>query len=620
VTTLPDYRADYGDERRTGTRAILFVALALFLIPVILYGVAVFVTQGKVPRGTYVAGIDIGGKSPDAAKRLLRAQTAERAASPIEVTADDVKTTIDPAAAGLTVDVDGTVDRLVEPTFNPVKIAKSFTERTDHRLTTTVDDAKLAATAAAVAAKVDRKAVEGSITFKGTEPVAVLPQTGRVLDQKATATMIDTAYSTLTPQAVTVPVKITPVKSTVDNVNEVLETVAKPAVSGPLDLTVDGKSTRLTPAAIVKLLKFDRGADGKLVPRLIPAEVARIGTSLNEKYKRTPKDAAVDVVRGGPKITPAVNGRKLDPKKWSAAILPALSKPVPRSLVVPFVLDEPEITTAEVKALGIKEVVGEFTTFHPCCASRVTNIHVMADIVDGAMVMPGETFSLNGYVGVRDTTRGFVKAPMILDGVLTPSVGGGVSQFATTMFNAVFFSGLKDVYHKPHSFYINRYPPGREATVSHPEPDLKWTNDSPYGVVIKTSYTSGSITVRFWSTKVYDKVTSTNSGKYNVKPFGKKYLEPGEDCIEAAGEEGFDITVYRHFWKGGRQVKPRERFFTRYVPEPNFICARPPSDDPEPDDPPTATPTPTPTPTPKPTVSASPKPKPKPKPSPTPSG
>jgi vancomycin resistance protein YoaR len=581
VTTLPDYRADYSDERRTGTRAIIFIALVLFLIPVILYGVAVAMTQGKVPRGTYVAGIDIGGKSPEEAKRLLREQTAERAASPIDVTADDVKTTVEPATAGLTVDVDGTVDKLVVAAYDPVTIVKSFTERKDHKLETGVDNAKLAATAAAIAAKVDREAREGSITWKGTAPVAVLPQTGRLLDQQATAAMLTAAYSTLTPQAVTVPVKITPVKSTADNVNEVLTTVAQPAVSGPLELTVGGETTTVDPATIVKLLKIERAADGKLVPKLIPAEVSRIGTSLNEKYKRTPKNADVDVVRGAPKITPGVNGRKLDTKKWSAAILPALTKPAPRSLKVPFAIDEPEITTAEVKKLGIKEVVGEFTTFMPCCVPRVRNIHAMADIVDGAMVMPGETFSLNGYVGVRTEAKGFVKAPMILEGVLQPSIGGGVSQFATTMFNAVFFSGLEDVQHKPHSFFIDRYPPGREATVSHPEPDLRWKNDSPYGVIVKTAYTGGSITVRFWSTKQFDRVTATDSGKMNIKPFKKLYVPPGPDCTSAPGEEGFDIVVYRHFWKGGREVRPRERFYTRYVPEPNFICAVPPPGTPE---------------------------------------
>ncbi len=126
-------------------------------------------------------------------------------------------------------------------------------------------------------------------------------------------------------------------------------------------------------------------------------------------------------------------------------------------------------------------MVSTFTTHHPCCASRVTNIHTIANIVNGAIVMPGATFSLNKFVGPRDTKRGFVEAPMIEDGLFEDSVGGGISQFATTMYNAVFFAGLKDITHTPHSYYISRYPAGREATVSYPEPNLIFQNDEPTG-------------------------------------------------------------------------------------------------------------------------------------------
>jgi vancomycin resistance protein YoaR len=120
----------------------------------------------------------------------------------------------------------------------------------------------------------------------------------------------------------------------------------------------------------------------------------------------------------------------------------------------------------------VREVIGTYTSQHPCCAPRVQNIHAIADIVDGHVLQPGESFDLNAYVGPRDTARGFVEAPQILEGQFVNRVGGGVSQFATALFNAVFFSGLEDVTHTPHSYWIKRYPPGREATVSYPLPDL----------------------------------------------------------------------------------------------------------------------------------------------------
>jgi hypothetical protein len=150
--------------------------------------------------------------------------------------------------------------------------------------------------------------------------------------------------------------------------------------------------------------------------------------------------------------------------------------------------------------LGISELIGEFTTEHPADQNRVINIQRMADIVRGAVVEPGETFSLNGYVGERTQGTGFVPAGVIYNGVFAEDVGGGVSQFATTLFNAVFFGGLDFVQYQPHSIYIDRYPFGREATVSWPSVDLKFRNPTDFPVLIWTEYTSTSITVKLFGT------------------------------------------------------------------------------------------------------------------------
>ncbi|MFG1957372.1 VanW family protein [Nonomuraea sp. NPDC049028] len=227
------------------------------------------------------------------------------------------------------------------------------------------------------------------------------------------------------------------------------------------------------------------------------------------------------------------------------------------------------MTTEAAKKLGIKEKVSSFTTRHPCCAPRVTNIHRIADIVDGYVVKPGETFSLNGLVGKRDKARGFVEAPMILNNRFVNDVGGGVSQFATTMFNAVFFGGFQDVQHTPHQYYISRYPAGRESTVSFPQPDFRWRNDSPYGVLIKTSYTGTSITVQFWSTKRYD-IESQSSSRYQVKPI-TTITDSGPECIPMGGAEGFTIDVWRIFKENGKTVR-KQQFHTVYAPEPRLTC------------------------------------------------
>ncbi|MFM7069219.1 MAG: VanW family protein, partial [Actinomycetes bacterium] len=142
-----------------------------------------------------------------------------------------------------------------------------------------------------------------------------------------------------------------------------------------------------------------------------------------------------------------------------------------------------------------------FTTPHPAGQPRVKNIHRIADITRGVIIPPGETFSINKFVGRRTAADGFVSAPAINDGKFVEDIGGGVSQFATTLFNAAFFGGLDIVAYKPHSIYISRYPFGRESTVAYPGVDMAVRNNTPYGVVIWPSYTSNSVTVQLWSTK-----------------------------------------------------------------------------------------------------------------------
>ena len=152
-----------------------------------------------------------------------------------------------------------------------------------------------------------------------------------------------------------------------------------------------------------------------------------------------------------------------------------------------------------IDSTGVTHLIGEFTTYYPSGRPRVTNIHRIAELTRGVVVEPEEAFSLNGHVGERTLENGFVEDGAIVYGVLIQAVGGGISQFATTLFNAAFFAGLDFEEYKSHSIYFQRYPYGREATISWGWPDLKFTNVTPYPIVIWTSVTPDSVTVQFYS-------------------------------------------------------------------------------------------------------------------------
>lgn len=215
------------------------------------------------------------------------------------------------------------------------------------------------------------------------------------------------------------------------------------------------------------------------------------------------------------------------------------------------------------------EVVGAFTTRYTPGLPRVVNIKRAAALLDGRVIAPGATFSMNRALGRRTTARGFVPAPMISGGRLVSSVGGGISQVATTLYNAAFFAGVKLVAHQAHQFYISRYPMGREATVSWGGPELIFRNDWPAAILMKLTATDSAITVRFYSRKLGRRVKTTTGEPYAYVPpktitVASSALPRGTtSTVQSAGASGFTVQYTRRVFKGPKLLK-NERYTVRY--------------------------------------------------------
>ena len=544
------------------------------------YGVAFATVGGGVPPNTTVASasigpVPIGGLSPADAQHKLTATLGPKAAAAIPVVMAGQHRSVDPAGAGLRLDAQATVAAAGTRSANPLSLAASaFRSIFGHRKVapiTTVDAAALSGAVDRLEASLDGGQA-GGIRFDGTTPVAVPPVKATGLLKEDAAQLLRDAFLRTTGP-VELPTQPVPPAITAAAVQRAIETVAKPAVAAPITLLAGSAAVQLTPQLIAANLRFE-ARDGELRPVV---DGAGIAAALGDKLapaSSAPRDASFDLSSGKPVVVPAVFGSKPDVAALGPAIEGVLAQPAPRRLTVPTVGVPPAFTTEQAKSLGIKEKVSSFTTHHPCCAPRVTNIHKMADIVNGYVVKPGETFSLNQVVGERDRARGFVPAPMIFDGLYVDSVGGGVSQFTTTIYNAVFFAGLKDVEHHAHSYYISRYPAGREATISYPHPNFIFQNDTATGILIQTSYTGTSITVTFWGTKYYE-ITSTSSARYALTSGGTRY-NTRADCEPASGNQGFQIDVTQTFKRNGVVVKTKT-LHTKYDPEPVIICGPPPA-------------------------------------------
>ena len=216
----------------------------------------------------------------------------------------------------------------------------------------------------------------------------------------------------------------------------------------------------------------------------------------------------------------------------------------------------PTFTTDIAKKTLPKEKISSFTTYFQPGQPRVHNIKLASRVINGTYVPPGEQFSMNAVLGQRTAAKGYVEAGIIRNGRAAESVGGGISQVSTTIFNASFFAGVELDAWTPHYYYISRYPEGREATISWPDLHNKFTNTTDGGILIQVATTDTSITVSYWGTKKYD-VTATKSARYDiVQP--KKYDDDGPDCLNQSPVVGFKVDIGRIFKQGGKVVKTAE--------------------------------------------------------------
>nr|WP_240895537.1 VanW family protein [Kineococcus siccus] len=229
-------------------------------------------------------------------------------------------------------------------------------------------------------------------------------------------------------------------------------------------------------------------------------------------------------------------------------------------------------------------------------ADRTNNIRIAAAAVDGTIVAPGAEFSLNDTVGERTPGRGYHKAPVISGGKLVDGYGGGVSQLSTTLFNNVFFAGLDELEHKPHSFYISRYPEGREATIDWRSIDNRFRNDSGHGVYIEAGIVGNQVTVSFYGTR-FREVRAEKGPRTNVTS-PKTVYDTSSSCSSQAPHSGFRVRVTRVMTPVGGGAEVRENFDTTYNRVDRVVCGPDPAARPKPVPAPAPPPAPVPPPAP----------------------
>ncbi|HEX2882032.1 MAG TPA: VanW family protein, partial [Polyangiaceae bacterium] len=329
------------------------------------------------------------------------------------------------------------------------------------------------------------------------------------------------------------------------------EARAQQLIASSIVLTHEWGELKLSPQVLAAMLRSDVRSPKELAldlddpaidTQLAPLRVALERPSANARFIVEKDDKL--------RIEPSATARRISTAQveqaiWNAAQLPARSAALPITEV-----DEATLTTEQASALGISKKVSSFVTYFPCCQPRVKNIARMAELLDGTVLRPGETLSVNERVGERTRARGFVAGPTIVEGEMEDTFGGGVSQFATTLFNAVLNGGYQMIERQAHSYYFPRYPMGHEATLSFPKPDLIFKNDTQFGLLIQARCAKTSIRITLYGDNEGRKVERKLSHAFDFTDPKVDYvpndkLKPDENDELERGSRGFSVVVTR---------------------------------------------------------------------------
>lgn len=239
--------------------------------------------------------------------------------------------------------------------------------------------------------------------------------------------------------------------------------------------------------------------------------------------------------------------------------------------------DRPEtLSFDDAIAAGIITTIGEYTTEfsnQEGTENRNHNIKLAADLFNNNIITAnGGTWDFNERSGPTDEAAGFWSAGSIVNGVYEDSIGGGICQVATTVFNAVYEAGLPIKERHNHSLYIASYPTGRDAAVDYPGTTLIWENNQNSDVVMKTSYTDDSITVQLYSVHTGYSV-ETDTGEWEEgSSYGTRYeydenLSAGQSYRKQVGQNGQSISITRTVKDEAGKTVSEDTFSSNYKPK-----------------------------------------------------
>ncbi len=565
-------------RRRTRAQRRLFwqrtaILTALAALAALVLGLAFAGSPTRLAGGVRIAGVDVGGKTPHQARSILERRADALASAPVTFRVGSRTWQLEPRHVGIRVDWGAAVDavRRQGNGFGPLRGFRRLDLRffgADVAPPTQVYDAALELRLNQIAAAVNVAHREASIVLRGLRPVIVPSRTGQMLDRHAAAATIVRALASLKREPVGLPIQVDRPKITADDLR-VAQAEVRTALSAHVHLTLGATRWNLRPPRIARLLQLP--ADGRRDLRVGGAGASSWFTALAKRVDKSPVNADWAVSKSGIRVIADQPGYVLDVPRSAKAVLRAalVTAPELRSANLTVERVTADRTTAEAQAMGINGLVASYETFYGGEANRIHNVQLVSHLVDKQVIAPGETFSFNGATGARTADKGFLEAPVIINGELKTALGGGVCQVSTTVFNAAYEAGLPIVSRTNHALYISHYPQGRDATVNYPDTDLKFTNDTGHWLLLRTWVGSSSLTVALYGTPLHRRVVSETAplvvtGPPPVKKIKDPLLFVGQTVVEEPGSSSLSTSNVRKVYDADGKLLFDTTFYSSY--------------------------------------------------------
>ena len=572
-------------------RRVLVLLLSLLATAVVL-GLVFAGSPTTIANGVTIDGIDVGGLQAKDARALLERRSAASARRQVVFVAGGKRFAIRPIELGVEPDWKAAIDAAQRQGdgFGPLRGFKRLDVQVfgaDVTPPIRVLNGALQYKLSLIAKDVNRAPRDAALVRSGLKISVVPARPGALLDRAAAARMVVRELAALDRTATDVELPFVTRQPRVRAAALVRAArEARVAVSAPVRLELGRTRWLLTPRRLARLLELP--ADGRTALKIGGAAAQDWLVRLGRRVEKPAKDATFSVDGSRVRLVPARPGTRLDARRAADAVFAAALRRRAELRVAQLPVEESaaKLSTAAARAMHIRDLVSSFTTEYGGIPNRIHNVQLVAHLVDDKLIAPGETFSFNKTTGERNAAKGFLEAPVIVNGELTTGLGGGVCQVSTTVFNAAFEAGLKITERTNHALYISHYPQGRDATVDYPTVDLKFVNDTGNWLLLRTFVSSSSLTVGLYGTPTHRKVVSTTSPLvvHGVPPVKKTIdptLKPGEKVVDDDGVPAMSTSVTRDVYAADGTVLDHDVWYSSYRAEPKLVRIAPPKQRPK---------------------------------------